>query len=67
MDQFKKVLGLSTIVSTSAGLTLAACTFVAAAQMASYMAGDSAWLAVLIAGLLCLLAAAGFSELNGMM
>ncbi|MGE5675091.1 MAG: APC family permease, partial [Mycobacterium leprae] len=49
------------------GLTLAACTFVAAAQMASYMAGDSAWLAVLIAGLLCLLAAAGFSELNGMM
>ncbi|MHB8918227.1 MAG: APC family permease [Desulfocucumaceae bacterium] len=62
--KFKKVLTLRTIVATSAGLTLASSSFVAAVQVAGFLAGDSAWLAILIAGLLCLAAGACFSELN---
>lgn len=62
-----KVLTLRTVVATSAGLTLACSSFVAAVQVAGYMAGDSAWLAILTGGLLCLLAATCFSELNGML
>ena len=65
--EFKRVLGLRTIVTTSAGLTLAASTFVAAAQMAAMLLGNSAWIAILVAGLLCLLAGACFSELNGIL
>ncbi|MBX6350508.1 MAG: APC family permease [Clostridia bacterium] len=65
-DLLRRVLTLRTVVSTSAGLTLATTTFVAAAQMASYVAGDSAWIAVLVAGVLALCAAAGFAEMNGM-
>ncbi|MGE5590663.1 MAG: APC family permease [Bacillota bacterium] len=62
----KRVLGLRTVVSTSAGLTFSTACFVAAAQVAGYLAGDSAWLAILVAGGLTLLTAAVFSELNGM-
>ncbi len=63
--QLKKVLSLRTVVATSAGLTFASASFVAAVQVANYMAGESAWLAILIGGLLCLTAASCFSELNG--
>lgn len=61
----KRVLTLRTVVATSAGLTLATSTFVAAVQVASFLAGNSAWMAILTGGCLCLLAAACFSELNG--
>jgi len=64
--QLKKVLTLRTIVATSAGLTLSSSTFVAAVQVASYLAGDAAWLAILTGGLLCTTAALCFGELNGM-
>ena len=60
----KKVLTLRTVVATSAGITLATSSFVAAAQVAGFLAGDSAWLAILVSGVLCLLAGACFSELN---
>ncbi len=63
----KKVLTLPTVISTSAGITLATSCFVAAMQVASYMAGDSAWLAIVVAGSLTLLAALSFSELNGLL
>jgi len=66
MPELKRVLTLRTVVATSAGLTLATSTFVAAAQVAYLTAGDSAWLAILIGGLMCLAAAACFSELNGL-
>jgi len=66
MADLKRVLTLRTVVATSAGLTLATSTFVMAAQMAYLVAGDSAWLAILVGGLLCLAAAACFSELNGL-
>ncbi|MFZ5648052.1 MAG: APC family permease [Bacillota bacterium] len=62
--KFKKVLTLRTVVATSAGLTLASSSFVAAVQVAGFLAGDSSWLAILIAGFLCLAAGACFSELN---
>ncbi|OAT82247.1 APC family permease [Desulfotomaculum copahuensis] len=63
--KLKRVLTLRTIVSTSAGLTLASSSFIAAVQVAGFLAGDSAWIAILIGGLLCLAGAACFSELNG--
>ncbi len=62
----KRTIGLPTVVSTSAGLTFASSTFLVVVQVACYLAGDAAWLAILIAGGLCALAAAAFSELNGM-
>ncbi|SFR12796.1 Amino acid transporter [Desulfoscipio geothermicus DSM 3669] len=64
--QLKKVLTLRTVVATSAGLTLSSSTFVAAVQVAGFLAGDAAWLAILTGGLLCMTAALCFSELNGM-
>ena len=64
--ELKRSIGLRTVVSTSAGLTFASSTFLVVVQAACYVAGDSAWIAILIAGALCALAAASFSELNGM-
>jgi amino acid transporter len=64
--QLKRSIGLRTVVSTSAGLTFASSTFLVVVQVACYLAGDSAWIAIAIAGALCALAAAAFSELNGM-
>jgi len=63
----KRVLTLRTVVATSAGITLATSSFVAAAQVAGFLAGNSAWLAILVSGVLCLLAAACFSELNSIL
>ncbi len=63
----KRALTLRTVVATSAGITLATSSFVAAAQVAGFLAGDSAWLAILVSGVLCLLAAACFSELNSIL
>ena len=63
----KKVLTLRTVVATSAGITLATSSFVAAAQVAGFLAGNSAWLSILVSGVLCLLAAACFSELNSIL
>lgn len=62
----KRSIGLATVVSTSAGLTFASSTFLVVVQMACYLVGDAAWIAIAIAGGLCALAAAAFSELNGM-
>jgi amino acid transporter len=64
--QLKRSIGLRTVVSTSAGLTFASSTFLVVVQVACYLAGDAAWIAIVIAGGLCALAAAAFSELNGM-
>lgn len=62
----RRVLGFRTVLSTSAGLAYAAISFVGCVQVASYVAGDGAWLAILIAGALALLAAFCFSELNAL-
>lgn len=62
----RRVLHFRTIVSTSTGLAYAAISLLACIQVATYMAGDSAWIALLIAGALALLAAFCFSELNSL-
>ena len=62
----RRVLRFRTIVSTSTGLAYAAISLLACIQVATYMAGDSAWIALLIAGALALLAALCFSELNAL-
>jgi amino acid transporter len=67
LSQLRRVLRLPTIVSTSAGLAFAAINFLALVQVAALMAGDSAWLAIITAGVLCLLAAGVFGELNAIM
>ncbi len=67
LSQLRRVLRLPTIVSTSAGLAFAAINFLALVQVAALMAGDSAWLAIVTAGVLCLLAAGVFGELNAIM
>jgi amino acid transporter len=62
----RRALGLRTTVSTSTGLAFAALEYLAAAGLVTYVAGDSAWIAVGVAGLLALLAWGFFGELNGM-
>lgn len=61
-----RVLPFRTVVSTSTGLAYAAISLLSCVQIAAFMAGDSAWIALLIAGLLALLAALCFSELNAL-
>src|SRR5215469_10390188 len=65
-SRLRRVLPFRTVVSTSTGLAYAAISLVSCVQIAAFMAGDSAWIALFIAGLLALLAALCFSELNGL-
>ncbi|HVB62982.1 MAG TPA: APC family permease [Ktedonobacteraceae bacterium] len=62
----RRVLKFRTVVSTSTGLAYAAISFLGCVQLAYYLAGDSAWIAILISGLLAVLAALCFSELNAL-
>lgn len=59
-------LPLSTAVSTSAGLASAAINFLACVEVAEYAGGQTAWLALVVAGCLIVLAGANFAELNGL-
>jgi amino acid transporter len=59
----RRELGLRTVVSTSAGLAFAAVNFLAVAEVASYTGGESLWVAIATAAVLCLGAALMFSEL----
>ncbi len=61
----RRVLGFRTIVSTSAGLAFAAVNFLAVLEIRGSAPGILGPLAIVIAGAVCLLAAAVFSELNG--
>lgn len=60
----RRVLTFRTVVSTSTGLAYAAISLLSCIQLASSLGGDSGWIAILIAGLLAILAALCFSELN---
>ena len=62
----RRAMGLRTATSTSTGLAFAALQYLAAAGLVTYVAGDSAWISILVAGLLALLAWGYFGELNGM-
>src|SRR5580658_6853665 len=61
----RRTLGLRTVVSTSAGLTFASSTFLVVAYIGYMLRGNTSWIPICVAGLLCLLAAAAFAELNG--
>jgi amino acid transporter len=62
----RRALGQRTVITTSTGLAFAALEYLAAAGLVTYVAGDSAWIPILVAGLLALLAYGFFGELNGM-
>jgi amino acid transporter len=64
--QLRRVLGFRTVLSTSAGLSYAAISFLGCVLVANAVAGDGAWLAIVIAGALALLAALCFAELNAL-
>lgn len=62
----RRVLTFRTIVSTSTGLAYAAISLLGCVQLASLVGGDSGWIAIVLAGLLAVLAALCFSELNAL-
>ena len=62
----RRALGLRTVVTTSTGLAFAALEYLAAAGLVVYVAGDSAYIPIIVAGALALLAYGFFGELNGM-
>lgn len=62
----RRVLKFRTVASTSTGLAYAAVSLLGCIQLTYYLAGDSGWIAILISGLLALLAAFCFSELNAL-
>ncbi|MGO8873964.1 MAG: APC family permease [Acidimicrobiales bacterium] len=64
--RLRRAMGLRTAVSTSTGLAFAALQYLAAAGLVTYVAGDSAWVSIGVAGLLALMAWGFFGELNGM-
>jgi amino acid transporter len=64
MTTLKKVLKLRTVVSSSAGMALATSSYIAALQIATIVAGELAWISVLVAGVCCLLSGMCFSELT---
>lgn len=64
--ELKKVLKLRTVISTAAGMAMATSCYLAGLQIAIIVAGELAWISILIAGLLCLLSAMCFSELTAL-
>lgn len=64
--QLARAMPFRSVVSTSTGLAFAAIEYLAVAGLLTVVAGRLAWLAVLVAGGLVLLAWAYFSELCGL-
>ncbi len=64
--KLRRVVRQRTVVSTGAGLALATISYSASMELATHALGDSAWLAILVAGIFCMLAGACFAELSGM-
>jgi len=65
-SELRRALGLRTVVTTSTGLAFAALEYLAAAGLVAYVAGDSAWIPIVVAGGLALIAWGFFGELNSM-
>lgn len=65
-SELKRTIGLRTVISTSAGLTFASSTFLIVVTVGVAVGGRGAWLPILIAGILCILAASAFAELSGL-
>jgi amino acid transporter len=64
--QLRRSVGTATATATSSGLAFAAINFIGVVSVATYAAGSSAWLAILLGGLIALIVSGVFSELNGM-
>jgi APA family basic amino acid/polyamine antiporter len=62
----RRSVGTVTATATSAGLAFAAINFIGVVSVATFAAGSSAWLAILIGGILAFIVSGVFSELNGM-
>ena len=62
----RRAVGTVTATATSAGLAFAAINFLGIVSVATYAAGASAWLAILVGLGIALVVAAVFSELNGL-
>jgi amino acid transporter len=52
------------VVSSSAGMALASSSYIACLQISAMVAGELAWISILVAGCCCLLSAMCFSELT---
>jgi len=66
MVELAKRMKLRTVISAGAGLALATVSYTSNMQVALYVAGDSGWIPILIAGGISVLAAFVFAELVGM-
>lgn len=66
MVELAKRVPLRTVVSAGAGLALATVSYTSNMQVATYVAGNSGWMPILIAGAISFLAAFVFAELVGM-
>ncbi len=66
MTQLRREIKLRTVVSTGAGMALATVNYVSFIELASYLTGNSAWIAILTSGIMAVMAGACFSELNSM-
>jgi amino acid transporter len=66
MSGLRQAVGLRTVVSTSAGLALATVSLTASVQIGEQLPGASGWLAILLAGLVSVLASWCLAELVGM-
>ncbi len=66
MTELRKVLKLRTVVSTSSGMAIATSCYLAGIQVATIVAGELAWVSILVAGFLCLLSSMCFSELTSL-
>lgn len=64
--QLRRSVGTATATATSAGLAFAAVNYLAVVSLAAFAGGSSSWLAIAVAGLVVLLVAGIFSELNGL-
>ena len=64
--QLRRSVGTFTATATSAGLAFAAINFLGIVSVGTFAMGSSAWLAILIGGLIALVVAGVFSELNSM-
>ena len=60
----RRSVGTFTATATSAGLAFAAINFLGIVSVSTFAMGSSAWLAILIGGLIALVVAGVFSELN---
>lgn len=62
----RRAVSLRTVIATSAGMALATVSLTAAVQLGLNLPGASGWMAIVVAGLVSLLASLCFAELTGM-